>query len=173
MGLGGALMTKALDNAWQLHAAQMEWTGKVDTKAGFILTLDTAAIATGVALSADGLVFHGIRESWIQVLYGFALSSLIVAAALAAWAVAPALRSGKLKEEATVDFIYFGHSRHWQADDLAAVLRDGDALPVVTRQVVRMAGIAWDKHRRVWWSTWLTLVGVALMAASGMILSVI
>lgn len=165
-------MTKPLDTAWQIHAAQMEWTGKVDAKAGFILTLNAAAIATGVALSAKGLAFHGIAETWLQVPYGVALLLSIVAAALAAWAVAPSLRPGKLREEAKVDFIYFGHARYWDAHGLAEALEQQDPLTVVTRQVVRMAEIAWKKHRRVVWSTWLTVAGVALMALTGWALSI-
>lgn len=149
----------------------MEWTGKVDAKAGFVLTLDAAAIATGVALSAEGMVFHGITESWLQVPYGLSLLLFVGAALLAVWAVAPALRPGKLKEEAKVDFIYFGHARHWESSDLAEALENQDPLPVVTRQVVRMAQIAWRKHSRVAWSTWLTGVGVVMMALSGWVLS--
>lgn len=149
----------------------MEWTGKVDVKAGFILTLNAAAIATGVALSAEGMPFYGITSSWLQVPYGLSLFLFVAAALLAAWAVAPALRPGKLQKEAKVDFIYFGHARHWEADDLAEVLENRDPLPVVTRQVVRMAQIAWNKHRRVAWSTWLTGVGVLLMALTGWALS--
>ena len=160
-----------MDTAWHLHAAQMEWTGKVDVKAGFILTLDAAAVTAGVALLADGMVFHGITESWLQVPYGLSLLLFIVAALLAAWAVAPALRPGKLKEEAQVDFIYFGHARYWEADDLVEALVKRDTLPVVMRQVVRMAQITWNKHRRVAWSTWLTSAGVVLMALTGWALS--
>lgn len=165
--MGGALVSRPLDTAWQLHAAQMEWTGKVDAKAGFILTLAAAAIATGVALSADGMVFHGIADSWVQVPYGLSLVLLIAAVFTAAWAVAPALRPGNLKAEAEVDFIYFGHARHWTADKLAEALNERDPLPVVTRQVVRMAEIAWNKHRRVAWATWLTGAGVLLMTLTG------
>lgn len=164
-------MTDHLDTAWQLHAAQMEWTGKVDAKAGFILSLDTAAIATGVALSADGMVFQGIADNWTRIPYGFSLLLFIVAALLAAWAVVPALRSGNLKREAELDFIYFGHARLWKADELAEALGERETLPVVTRQVVRMAEIAWNKHRRVVWSTWLTALGVLVMALTGWSLS--
>ena len=160
-----------MDTAWQLHAVQMEWTGKVDVKAGFILTLDAAAIATVMALSAEGMPFYDITARWLQVPYGISLLLFVVAALLAAWAVAPALRLGKLKEEAKLDFIYFGHARHWEADDLAEALEKRDPLPVVTRQVVRMAQIAWNKHRRVAWSTWLTGAGVVLMALTGWALS--
>lgn len=160
-----------MDTAWQLHAAQMEWTGKVDVKAGFILTLDVAAIATVVALSADDMVFHGITASWLQVPYDLSLLLFLIAALLATWAVGPALRPGKLAEEAKVDFIYFGHARYWEACGLAEALEERDPLPVVTRQVVRMAQIAWTKHRRVAWSTWLTGVGVALLALTGWALS--
>lgn len=114
-----------------------------------------------------------LRNGWRRLLdhLGLILLLFIVAALLAAWAVAPTLRPGKLKEEAKVDFIYFGHARYWEADDLAETLEKRDPLPVVMRQVVRMAQIAWKKHRRVAWSTWLTCAGVVLMALIGWALS--
>lgn len=149
----------------------MEWTGKVDVKAGFVLTLNVAAIATAVALSGDGMVFHGITASGPQATYGFSLLLFIAAALFATWAVAPALRPGKLEEEAKADFIYFGHARYWEAHDLAEVLKEQEPLPIVTRQVVRMAKIAWTKHLLVVLSTWLTGAGVVLLALTGWALS--
>lgn len=164
-------MKDALDAAWRLHDAQMEWTGRVDAKASFILTLDAAAIATGVALSAEGMTFHGIASTWLKVPYGISLTLFVVAAGLAAWAVAPALRFRHLTEEAKVDFIYFGHVRHWDAAELADTLTEQDLLPVLTRQIVRMSEIAWRKHCRAAWSAWLTGAGVVVMSLTGWALS--
>ena len=164
-------MAIPIETAWQLHSAQMEWTGKVDAKAGFILTLDAAAVTTAIALSADGMVFDGIAASQFQILYDLSILLFIAAALLAAWAVAPVLRLGNLEEEAKSDFIYFGHARYWEADDLATALEEVDPLPNVTRQVVRMSRIVWKKHRRVACSTWLTVAGIILIALTGYLLS--
>ena len=112
-------MPDPIDTAWKLHSAQMEWTGKVDAKAGFILTLDAAAITTSIALSSEGMVFHGVSTGPFQLLYDLSILLFVTAAVLAAWAVAPALRLGNLKEEAKSNFIYFGHARFWDPDNLA------------------------------------------------------
>lgn len=164
-------MPDPIDTAWKLHSAQMEWTGKVDAKAGFILTLDAAAITTSIALSSEGMVFHGVSTGQFQLLYDLSILLFVTAAVLAAWAVAPALRLGNLKEEAKSNFIYFGHARFWDPDDLATALEEHDPLSSVTRQVVRMSTIAWRKHCRVAWSTWLTVAGVIVIALTGFVLS--
>lgn len=164
-------MTNPVETAWKIHSAHMDWTGRADSKAGFVLTLNAAIVATGVALSSEGLVFHNIGATWHRLPYGISLLLSMSAALLAAWAVAPSLRPGNLEREARSDFIYFGHARHWHALDLVEALEQRDPLPVVTRQVVRMANIAWRKHRRVAWATWLTVASIALMALTGWALS--
>jgi hypothetical protein len=169
--LDTARVTDPLNTAWQIHAAQMDWTGKVDAKAGFVLAINSAAIATAVALSADGLVFHQVGDTSVWWLYGASIVLFGLAALVAVWAVAPSLRVGRLECEARNDFIYFGHARHWNPTELAEALKDREALPVVTRQIVRMADIAWLKHRKVAWSVWLTVLGLLSMAAAGFALS--
>ncbi|GAB3207623.1 hypothetical protein [Nocardia tengchongensis] len=46
--------------AWQIHAAIMDWIGKVDVKASFTLTLDVALLAGVVTLSRDGGLLSGL-----------------------------------------------------------------------------------------------------------------
>ncbi|MFD6548016.1 hypothetical protein, partial [Bacillus cereus] len=49
-----------IETAWKIHAALVDWTGKVDTKASFALTIESALLGGVVALSGDGRVFHDL-----------------------------------------------------------------------------------------------------------------
>lgn len=161
--------SRALDTAWRIHQVQVDWTGRVDAKAGFAFTIESAAIATTVALTASGRLFSALDEWWLSALYAFGLVSLLVAAGLAAVVVIPRLRSSNAAGEARHNFIYFGHARHWQPADLEAALRQGPMLPQLSRQIVVMARIAWTKHVRVQWSFSLAVVGCACLVACGLL----
>lgn len=149
-----------MDNAWRLHDAQMDWTGKVDAKAAFALTFQAALLAAAVILLPD-------IDTCIEYVF-IGLSALLVGAGtfFAATVVAPRLRSKNLAKEMASNFIYFGHARGWKPDSLADGLRHGDLLDQVARQVVVMADIAWEKHKRVAWSIWLTVAGGVLLLAA-------
>lgn len=156
-------LPEALENAWRLHDAQMDWTGKVDTKAAFALTLQAALLAAAVAL-LDELDF------WPEYLL-IGLSAILVAAGavFAASVVAPQLRSKHLPTELASNFIYFGHARGWKPEALARQLRRTDLTEQIARQVVVMANIGWRKHRRVAWSIWLTVAGGVMLLAGGVV----
>lgn len=159
----------ATEAAWRIHAAQSDWTARVDAKAGFAFALESAAIATVVTLSAEGRLFGSIERSLEQWLYGLGLSLLIAGAAAAGLVVVPQLRARQARQEAARNFIYFGHARHWDADRLAAALRSGNLLPQLTRQITAMADIAWRKHLRVQWSLWLAFAGAVLLVSCGLL----
>lgn len=150
----------SLDNAWRLHDAQMDWTGKVDAKAAFAMTFQAALLAAAVILLPD-------MDTCIEYVF-IGLSAVLVGTGtvFAATVVAPRLRSKNLAKEIASNFIYFGHARGWEPDALADDLRRGDLLDQVARQVVVMADIAWEKHKRVAWSIWLTVAGGGLLLAA-------
>ena len=50
---------QGVDTAWKIHAAIVDWTGKVDTKASFASALESAAI---VSLSASGRRLSGLSD---------------------------------------------------------------------------------------------------------------
>lgn len=160
----------AIDTAWRIHAAQTEWTGKVDAKASFAFALESAAIATVVALSAKDRLFSALPglTPW---LYWSGLLIMVVGAGLAVTVVAPRLRGRKAKAESATNFIYFGHARHWNPSDLECALRTSDMLPQLSRQISAMAKISWKKHVRVQWSFWLATLGGLLLAACGLMAS--
>jgi hypothetical protein len=156
------LTTDPIDTAWKIHDALVDWTGKVDTKASFSLTVESALLAGVVTLSGEGRVFHHLNR-WAVVWYVVGIALLIAGALCAAWVVRPRLRAANLKAEAQGNFIYFGHLRHLTPEAVQDRLEATPLLPVLSKQLVEMAKIAWIKHRMVQLSMSLAPAGVAAL----------
>lgn len=162
----------AIEQAWKIHAAQADWTARVDAKATFAFTIESASIATAVALSAQGRLFSVILSGIEAVLYWTGLLTLLVGASFAILVVIPRLRAATVKTTHPHNYIYFGHVKHWNSDNLAQALQARDILPVITRQIVVMADIAWQKHRWVQISMSLGAAGGGLLVLCGLLLAV-
>jgi hypothetical protein len=154
------------ETAWRIHAAVADWTGKVDTKASFALAIESAIMLALVELSGEGRRLSGLSGSW--TLASFWAGVLVLTASLlcVAWVVRPRLRTGHLFQERHENFVYFGHLRYWDVDRLVEALRNDDVLPMLSRQLVRMSRIAWEKHRLLQLSMTGTVLGVALVASA-------
>jgi hypothetical protein len=156
-----------IDTAWRTHQAQADWTGKVDAKASFAFAIESAAIATVVALTAKDRLYSDLDTWWLLAMYAAGLAFLLGAAALAVMVVIPRLRGSKTFVESKDNFIYFGHARHWSPAALEDALRKRDILPMLSNQIVQMAKIAWVKHLRVRWSFRLASAGGVLLVGCG------
>lgn len=156
----------AIDTAWRIHQAQVEWTGKVDAKATFAFAIESAALATVVALTTNGRLFSDLEKYWL-ILYWVGLISLLISASFAALVVIPRLRSKHLAKESQTNFIYFGHARLWDVKELESALKDTAVLPQLSLQIVRMADISWTKHVRVQWSFCLAALGGIALVVCG------
>lgn len=163
--------TQAIGQAWQIHQAQADWTGKVDAKASFAFAIESAGIATTVVLSGENRIFSARPAAIIDVLYWVGLVALLAGAFFAVAVVIPRLKSHGTFKASKRNYIYFGHVRHWEADELAEALKTTDILPVITRQIVVMGDIAWQKHRWVQISMWCGALGGLCLGASGFLLS--
>lgn len=157
--------TDAVENAWKLHDAQLDWTAKADAKAAFAFGLDSAALAGIIALIAANHVFFHFQHWWLIALFLLAAALLLAGAVFSALGVAPRLRSRKAKEEASDNHIYFGHVRHWSARDLESSLRSDDLLAQLSRNIVQSGKISWKKHVAVTWSIWFTMASGVLFVA--------
>ncbi|MGD9961090.1 Pycsar system effector family protein [Nocardioides sp.] len=165
-------MTDPVEQAWKIHAAQVDWTGKVDAKASFAFAIESAALGATVALSASGRLFAEVDGRLSSVLYWLGLAALFVGAACALLVVLPRLRGAETTtREAGDNFIYFGHLRHWDPRDLAKKLEEGAILDVLSRQCVTMAGIAWRKHRLVQAAMIVGASGIALLVVCGILIT--
>ncbi|MEV5242938.1 Pycsar system effector family protein [Streptomyces cinnamoneus] len=161
---------EARETAWRIHAAIGEWTTRVDAKASFALTLESAALAGIVALSGDGHRFSHLHGYGARGPLWAGALLILTAAVLAILVVAPRLRSArKLESEAPQNFIYFGHLQFWDPADLIQKLQQEDTLPVLSTQLVNMSKIAWRKHRLVQLSFLLAAIGGALVFIAGLV----
>ena len=153
--------TDPIDTAWRIHAAQVDWTGKVDSKANFALAIESALLVGIIGASKDGILskLSGVQLWSCRI--GVAL--LVAAVVLAMSVVIPRLRSKQAKTEWKNNFIYFGHVRHWDSDKLAEKIQDAELLPILSRQIIHMGDIAWIKHRGVQWSLCAGLAGAAFV----------
>lgn len=162
-------MSDPIEQAWRVHSAQVDWTGKVDAKASFAFGIESAAMGATIALSAGGRTFAKIDGSFASFLYWLGLAGLLVGAGCSLLAVVPRLRgAADTAREAKQNFIYFGHLRHWSAEDLAATLSNGEMLDVISRQCVNMAKIAWRKHRLVQFSMVAGALGIGALVLCGL-----
>lgn len=158
-----------LDTAWRIHGALADWTGKVDTKASFTLTIETALMAGIVTLYSNGRALSGLDGPRATV-SGIGVALLAIAMVCAVAVVIPQLRSGKdLKTEAAAgNFIYFGHLRHLEPEEIKAFISNTEMLPVLANQHRRMSDIAWKKHRRIQLSMAFAVIGIAVVSAAGL-----
>ncbi|WP_432084356.1 Pycsar system effector family protein [Streptomyces sp. WAC 04229] len=154
---------KAVDTAWRIHAAVGEWTARVDAKASFALTLESAAGAGIIALSGNGNIFADLQGWASRCLLWSGCTLIMIAAAFAALVVVPRLRAASLRAEARDNFVYFGHLMHREADELAESLRCTEPLPALSRQLIVMSKIAWSKHRRLQLSLASFALGLCLV----------
>lgn len=171
MGMGDFLMSDhdPIETAWRIHGAQVDWIGKVDSKASFALAIESAVLVSVAGASQDGPLSH-LSGFWELALYRGGIICLIVGVLLAITVVAPRIRSGHPDEEVKKKhFIHFGHLRHWEPQELARALQDADLLAVLCDQVVIMAQIAWSKHLRVQASLAAGVAGGALIGLTATI----
>lgn len=154
----------ALESAWRIHQAQMDWTARVDAKAAFAFAIESAAIATTLGLTSSGRL-AGFDHWWLTTLYILGLGFLLLSAGFAALVVTPRLRRSKTKIESPNNLVYFGHLRHWQPTELELALRHEPMLPQLSRQIVSMARISWTKHVRVQISFTFAIAGCVCLAA--------
>ncbi|KRE88276.1 hypothetical protein ASG86_03690 [Arthrobacter sp. Soil764] len=160
---------EALETAWKIHAALVDWTGKVDAKASFAFTLESAGLATMVALSAKDRLFGTLTGPLQNITYHAAVFSLLVAAACAMWVVIPRLRMRHVGKEWPDNFIYFGHLKYWDASKLPQKIQSTEMLPVITKQMIGMSKIAWMKHLFVKASMILASIGGVCLLTCGLL----
>lgn len=157
----------AADTAWRIHAALMDWTAKVDTKASFALSLESAVV-TALAAFSDDLApsSFAVRRWVVAALYWGGVGLLMAAIAMSVAVVMPRLDSGRAKADSQDGFVYFGHLRYWAPAQLTEALRGRDPVPVLSRQVIAMSRISWHKHRLVQMSLVAATVGAAMASTA-------
>jgi hypothetical protein len=170
--LGAVIPTEseANETAWRIHGALCDWTGKVDSKASFLSAIEAAVLAGVVTLAADGRHLSRLHGRWQLSLFWFGVATLVISILAVLWVVMPHLRGKDLPSEQPTNFIFFGHVKSWSPDELATALRESDPMPVLSRQLVNMAEIAWKKHRLLQLSIVGTVLGASLISLAAILL---
>jgi hypothetical protein len=169
MGVNAVSTSDPIDTAWRIHAAQVDWTGKVDAKASFALTIESAVLAGAVALSKSNDRFSNLQGSFPLLTFWTGVALLVTAVVLAVLVVTPRTRDKNIPTEWPNNFIYFGHLQHWTPEALESALRVADPLPMLSRQLVAMGRIACTKHTLVKWSMRAAVPGAFLIVIAGII----
>ncbi|MBV7699152.1 Pycsar system effector family protein [Streptomyces sp. TRM70350] len=154
--------TDPVETAWRIHAALTDWTGKVDAKAGFALTLESAALGAIIAFSGSRHRLGQLDGAFPTVLFWVGAALLGLAALAAVSVVSPRLGTAQ-GHDWRQNFVYFGDLRHWEPDRLAEKLADTSALAPLSRQLVDMSRVIWAKQQRVRQSLMLAVAGVVVV----------
>jgi hypothetical protein len=160
-----------LETAWKIHAALVDWTGKVDSKANFVLAIETAILAGVVQLTGEGRRLADLDGPWANLFFWTGVALVVTALVLASGTVRPHLRNdgSKLRREAGENFLYFGHLQYWTPGRLEEELPVADVLPMLSRQLVHMGDIAYRKHLRLQRSMDFLVAGAALVALAALL----
>ncbi len=155
----------ARSNAWKVHDAQVQWTSQVDAKAAFVLAIESGLLAGIVTLSGDNHRLTDLDDDFTRYSYMLGMAFVVAALICVAWVVRPRLRKTDMSKEPdeNADYIYFGHAQAWSPEKLASTFERGDILPAISRQIVRMADIAWKKHVALQWSITCAVIGTSIV----------
>jgi len=159
---------RAIASGWKIHDALTDWTGKVDSKASFMSAIEVAVIAGVLSLTGKSRILGQLR-GFALVAFWIGLVALLIGLVLVVVVVLPRLRTRSMANETKNNFIYFGHLKDWTPERLQGSLRTEPLLPILTRQLVAMASIAWIKHKQLQWSIYFTgfgLVWITIAAAN-------
>ena len=158
-----------IDFAWKVHEALSTWTGRVDTKASIVLTLEVATLSFAIALT-DGTKLFASLSGWRACVFaiGLALAGFGILAATAV--VFPQLARRKARADWQNGFVYFGHLRRWAPVDLESTLEQltpREVRRALSTQLVTMSKIAWRKHGLLQASVLFGIAAAVAFAVAG------
>ncbi|MFI0943882.1 Pycsar system effector family protein [Streptomyces sp. NPDC021020] len=154
---------EAVATAWRLHSSLAEWTGRIDAKASFALTIESALLAGVGAASSTGRVFGGLSEWWARAELWVGVVLLALSALAAVLAVLPREGPAHGVPPGPDDYLFYGDLHQWTPQNLAERLGLADPLTALTGQIVTMSAIIWAKHRLVRQSLLLAVAGAGLL----------
>jgi hypothetical protein len=162
-----------VQHAWLVLQGVQDWTKHAETKATFLLTVESGLLVYFVRL-IGGDLFQGLSD--IQILTaGLAAISgmglLIYAIIMLVLVVYPRLREEDFTSEKWRNAIYFGHLTGQQPKAIENTLRRRDPLEQLARHLRAMSDIAWEKHLRLRKSITAAAVGFGLVMIAVAVLS--
>lgn len=163
------MVAEPTETAWLIQAVVTDWTAKADSKASFALTMQSTALAVLGLLASSKRAVGDFDSTLPRLLLWIGVLLMVGSVGCAAWAISPNLGKDRRGPDNEADFLYFGHVRQLDPAVPEAALLDKDPLPSLSRQVVVMSEIAWNKHRRVQWSLMLAVGGCAAFGLASVV----
>ncbi len=154
-----------VETAWHIHDSLRDWTGKVDSKASFALTIESGVLVAVLALAAGDhrlAALAGVAEAFFIA----GIAAVVLATLCSVGAVRPQIKERAVEGQWNENFIFFGHLKFWKDDELERALQERDVLPMLARQLIVMSEIAWKKHRLLKWSLTLLVLGCAFLGTA-------
>ena len=159
---------KATDTAWRIHTQLADWTGKVDRKATFAISIESAVLAGVIATSGTGELLGDLTGVRL-IFYWIGLGLMVIGILASVAAVFPQMGRRPSEVVWKNGLIYFGHLRYWDAGSLAQELRNPNILAILARQLVIMSVILWRKHRCLQVSFEAAIVGAGLLVLAALL----
>lgn len=152
------------EQLWKVHQLMLDWIGRFDTKAAYVITIDSAALAAIWTLSAPTRYLADIQDPLTAAGFWAAVGLLFLSVLVAGFSVIP--KHALTAEHSAESVTYFGHIRNMNATDFD--LRVSQELNAhLSQAVIALAKVAWQKQRCVAVAMWMSLVAVVLLCAAG------
>ncbi|WP_138733212.1 Pycsar system effector family protein [Modestobacter excelsi] len=165
---------EAEEHAWRIHAAIQEWIKHAETKASFLLTIQSALMVffSSRLAANDFSLIDRLTDAALSplafILYALGLLCVLGAIGSLIFVVVPRLRSKELAAERGSNAIYFGHVVGQDANDVKRLIEGPTMLDQLSRQISVTGGIAWTKHIWLQTSIFMAVVGVVLIGVAFM-----
>jgi hypothetical protein len=139
-----------LQHAWQVHQAVQNWTNQAETKATFLLTIESALFVFFFTRLGDDKLFEQVTRferhvAFLVIVVG--MLGLLIAIVMLVQVVYPRLREKELARERWRNAIYFGHLAGQDPKAIENTLKRRDPLEQLARQLRVMGDIAMQKHQ--------------------------
>ena len=143
-----------------------EWTASVDVKSSIVIVVEAAVAgaASKALVSKTGELHHATGLQLVTAI--LAMSTLVLAVALAIWVVFPRLKRRRTAKVAQDGLIYFGHLRHRTPEDIEralATMTVAEERRQLAQQLHVTSDVAWRKHEHLQASLLAFALGSALL----------
>ena len=152
------------DLAWRVHETAKGWISQVDAKSAAALAIEAAALGFALVLitNSDTLGQLTTFSRWIL---GAGLALLFGSVMLSMLVLMPRIKMRE-KKPSRPGYLYFGHLRHWEKEELAQTLaRNQVSDGQIAAQVIALSRVAWRKHVLFQWSLYLLFAGITAVGA--------
>ena len=159
----------ARDLAWRLHSNAEAACARADLKVSIMLAFQGSAF---VLVATSRIIAVGPAHSLSTHAIAVVLMLLLGATTAGVAALAPALGARREHRRSyPLQYVYFGHLRHWDHAALAARVTSTDTtteVEMLASQVIQISRLTWRKHRLLQVSIAITVVALSSLTLAVM-----